>query len=162
MQRITISLPEDLHDRLTELAGESGPYDSKSEAVRGLIHDLENEIQEYESKLRDAHDQLQQYDEQLQDYEEKLTSVREEYEREIEDLQRENERLQRQLAATNRRVDEHQELIEYVEEQREIERYRGRREQMLDQAGMLTRWKWKFTGVPVDEPKSEIGNGGHD
>lgn len=162
MQRITISLPEDLHDRLTELAGESGPYDSKSEAVRGLIHDLENEIQEYESKLRDAHDQLQQYDEQLQDYEEKLTSVREEYEREIEDLQRENERLQRQLAATNRRVDEHQELIEYVEEQREIERYRGRREQMLDQAGMLTRWKWKLTGVPVDEPKSEIGNGGHD
>jgi hypothetical protein len=41
--------------------------------------------------------------------------------------------------------------IEYVEQQRDLERYRARREQMLDQAGILSRWKWKITGVPVED-----------
>lgn len=71
--------------------------------------------------------------------------------RKDERLQASRDDLQRQLAATNRRVDQHQELVDYGEAQRSIEHYRARREQMIDQAGMLTRWKWRLTGVPVDE-----------
>lgn len=48
-------------------------------------------------------------------------------------------------------VDEVTELVEYVDEQRELERYRERRERLLDQAGALTRAKWWLTGVPADE-----------
>lgn len=76
-----------------------------------------------------------------------------EYERlteRVDELQNERDRLQRQLAATNSRIDEVTELVEYVDEQRELECYRERRERMVDQAGVLTRAKWWLTGVPVD------------
>ena len=65
--------------------------------------------------------------------------------------------LQRQLAATNSRIDEVTEIVEYVDEQRELERYRERRERMVDQAGVLTRAKWWLTGVPVDGGRSDDG-----
>jgi prefoldin subunit 5 len=58
-----------------------------------------------------------------------------EYERltvRVDELQNERECLQRQLAATNSRIDEVTELVEYVAEQRELERYRERRERMVD------------------------------
>ncbi len=68
-----------------------------------------------------------------------------EYERlteRVDELQRERDRLERKLTATNSRIDEVTELVEYVDEQREFERYRERRERMIDQAGVLTRAKW--------------------
>ncbi|ELY62413.1 hypothetical protein [Natronococcus jeotgali] len=77
-----------------------------------------------------------------------------EYERLTErvgELQQERDRLERKLTATNTRIDEVTELVEYVDEQRELERYRERRERLLDQAGVFTRAKWWLTGVPVDE-----------
>lgn len=70
---------------------------------------------------------------------------------EYDDLKRENERLRDQLAATNRRIDEHQELVEYVEEERSVQRQREEREQRRAQAGVLTRAKWWITGMPADE-----------
>ena len=50
---------------------------------------------------------------------------------EYDDLEAERDRLVRELAPTNRRVDEHQELVEFVEDERglreqEIERRRER------------------------------------
>lgn len=155
MQRITISLPDDLHNRFIKLADEDGPYDSKSEAVRGLIHDLEGDIQEYEAELRDAYDQLQQCEERVQECEDELTSTREEHEREIEELkaqyeerieslETENERLHRQLAATNKRVDQHQELVRTVERQQSLAERKAR-------AGLLTKTKWALFGMS-DEP----------
>ena len=120
------------------------------------IERLKREQEERVDRLEREHEQ--QVDRLKDEHEERLADLRAEYEEEIADLQEQNERLQtsrddlqRQLAATNRRVDQHQELVDYVEEQRSLERYRARREQMIDQAGMLTRWKWRLTGVPVDE-----------
>ncbi|MDG5821635.1 hypothetical protein [Natronococcus sp. A-GB7] len=95
------------------------------------------------------------------EYESKSEAVRTfitEYERlteRVDELQNERDRLQRQLAATNSRIDEVTELVEYVDEQRELERYRERRERMVDQAGVLTRAKWWLTGVPVDGDRSD-------
>ena len=39
----------------------------------------------------------------------------------------------------------------------ELERYRERRERMVDQAGALTRAKWWLTGVPIDGGRSDDG-----
>ena len=50
---------------------------------------------------------------------------------EYDELELENRRLQRQLAATNRRVDEHKQLQEYVEGQQELERRRARMSRTL-------------------------------
>lgn len=50
-----------------------------------------------------------------------LIDQRLEYGDTVDELKQENERLQHQLATTNRRVDEHQELVAYVEEERELQ-----------------------------------------
>jgi hypothetical protein len=51
-QRVTITLRQDQHDRLVELAEDDNPrYDSKSEAARHLfdrVDDLEDDIEELE------------------------------------------------------------------------------------------------------------------
>ena len=63
-----------------------------------------------------------------------------------DDLKQENERLQRQLAATNRRVGQHQELVEYVREERDLQQ---RREERLD-APVWRRTKWWLLGRDRD------------
>lgn len=72
---------------------------------------------------------------------------------EVEDAETEIDRLQRELAATNRRVDEHKELVEYVREERQVERRREKRERLKDTAGVFTRAKWWVTGMP--DPSDE-------
>lgn len=63
---------------------------------------------------------------------------------EYADLQREVERLRDELRATNARQDDVGELVEYVEEERAIREHEQRRQQ----ASVLTRAKWWFTGMP--------------
>ena len=67
-----------------------------------------------------------------------------------DDIETRHDDLQRQLAAVNARQEDVTELVEYVDQQREAERYRDRRRRMVDQAGVVTRAKWWLTGVPVD------------
>lgn len=127
MDAITIRLAEDTLESLDNEADEHGRTRSE--------HIIRNRLQ-----TRDEHERIPaQYEETLS-----------EYEAWIDELEDKRDRLQRRLIATNQRVDEHQELVWYVEDQREVERYRARRERMLDEANILTRWKWKITGVPVD------------
>lgn len=86
------------------------------------------------------------------EYESKSEAVRtfiHEYEHlteRVDDLEIENDRLRRQLAATNQRIDEHQELVEYVEEERrDRQRDRERRN-----APVWRRAKWWVLGAPDD------------
>lgn len=66
------------------------------------------------------------------------------HEQDIEQLEARLDDLRRQLREANRRNDEVGELVEYVEDQRSMERqYR--------EAGLLTRAKWKLTGMPSEE-----------
>lgn len=78
-----------------------------------------------------------------------LCDSRHEYEHlteRVDDLEIENDRLRRQLAATNQRIDEHQELVEYVEEERrDRQRDRERRN-----APVWRRAKWWVLGAPDD------------
>lgn len=67
-----------------------------------------------------------------------------------DDLKTERDRLQRELAATNRRVDEHQELVRYVEEERSLRERREARES----APVWRRAKWWMFGAPADEDES--------
>lgn len=71
----------------------------------------------------------------------------EELQKEIERLRAEREELRSQLAATNQRIDEANEIIEFVDEQRELERSRAKREERRAQAGVLTRAKWWLVGM---------------
>lgn len=70
---------------------------------------------------------------------------------ELDALQAQHDELQRQLAATNRRQEDVGELVEYVREEQQLQRERRDLELRRAEANILTRWKWKLTGVPVDD-----------
>ena len=70
--------------------------------------------------------------------------------RELEETQNKVADLRRQLQAVNARQEDVTELVEYVEQHRDLTRYQERRQRQLDEANILTRWKWKVTGVPVE------------
>ena len=114
-EKISVTLDPTQVAEISDLVGSE--YESRSEAVRALI-------------------------DQGLSYEEQLENLKAEYDEEIEELENENERLQRQLAATNRRVDQHQELVEYVQEERELQQ---RREERRD-APAWRRAKWWLLG----------------
>lgn len=63
MPRITVSVSEKQDARLAELAGESGPYESKSEAMRSFIGadervgELEQEVERLNRERRQLLDQ---------------------------------------------------------------------------------------------------------
>ena len=163
MEQITVRLSTEVIEELDRIAEESNR--SRAEVIRDELNPGEDadEVDRLRNELALTREEYETEIENLKaEHESELEELKAQYEEEIDDLENEIERvradrddLKRQLRETNRRVDQHQELLEYVEEQREIERYRGRREQMLDQAGMLTRWKWKFTGVPVEDQDPE-------
>jgi uncharacterized coiled-coil protein SlyX len=157
MSRITFTAEEHHKDIIGDVRKETG-IESTAGVIRECI-ERAAELQHREEELQQRIDDLKEEHEQKRaELEREHAQERDEYEERIADLEEQLEakentisELRRQLAATNRRVDQHQELVEYVEQQRDLERYRARREQMLDQAGILSRWKWKITGVPVED-----------
>ena len=126
MRQMTVSLREEQAEWIESLMGENGEFESKSEVVRWLIDD---------------HSALQEEIEELEET--------------IEEMERENDQLRDQLAATNQRIDDVNDLVEYVDSEREMARYQDRRQRMLDQASILSRWKWKLTGIPVEDRAEE-------
>lgn len=63
------------------------------------------------------------------------------------EIKRENQRLKDQLAATNQRIDDTKELVEYVEEERELQRQR----QQKENAPVWRRAKYWVFGFSEDD-----------
>lgn len=126
MPRLTITIDDDQADLLNEKTGERGEYDSKSEAVRHFIDQYE-EIEEHDRERQRAHDR-------------ELAEL----EREIRDLRTENERLRREKRMILEQREEHTDLVRAIERETTMEERRA-------QAGVFTRAKWWFTGMPDDE-----------
>lgn len=99
MNRVSLSLPEDLDKELDDLV-EDGEYESKSAAVRELIRECQ--------RLRT-------------EYDERVTA----YEQQIEDLERKVERLENEKRMILEQREENTELVRYVQEERTLERRRA-------------------------------------
>lgn len=133
MPRFTITIPENLDEWLDDKTnGDNTPYDSKSEAARDLLSLAKR----------------------VDDLEEDLDTLIERADR-AADLEQENERLQNEKRALIEDREERTELVKFAEQQRELSHYQERRQRLLDQAGLATRLRWKFTGIPVDGERSE-------
>lgn len=115
MARVTVTIDDEHETILEELSGEEGPYPSKSAAVRDLI---------------------EQYD--------SMRTELTECEERIEELETERDNLRKQLQAANARYDQHTELVEFVEEEKQAKARRREREH----ANILTRTKWSIFGRP--------------
>jgi len=70
-----------------------------------------------------------------------------------DELRNERDELRNQLAAANQRIDETNELVQYVEQEKELRQDRRRRERMKEEAGLLKRSKWWLVGMP-DESRT--------
>ena len=140
MKRITPYVREEHIEQIEEMQKSADSDISDAEAVRRIFDraaDMKRSEAEIES-LRSEHDA--ELERLRSEYEAEI----ERYEAEIESLEARIDDLQRQLAATNRRVDEHKELVEYVQEERSITQRRAR-------AGILTKTKWALFGMSDDE-----------
>lgn len=154
MTRITFTA-EEQHEDIIEDVRQDIDTESTAAAVRECI-ERASILQQREADLQQRIDDLQQENERLQgEHEEQIEKIRQEHEAEIEeirqeheeqiaDLERENERLQRQLIATNKRVEEHTELVRTVERQQSLAERKA-------SAGVLTRAKWWLVGMSDDE-----------
>lgn len=168
MERITPHIREEHLEQIRSVQESADSDISEAEAVRRIFDraadaeraEAEREAMrsEYESKIESIRSEHEsELDALRSEHESEVESVRSEYEsrieelqEEVDDLERDVERLQNEKRTLIGDREERTELVEYVEEQRQVERYRARRERMLDQAGIVTRAKWKLTGVPVD------------
>ena len=72
-------------------------------------------------------------------HEQELAELCNEYETRITDLEQDVKRLRNEKRTLINDREERTELVEYVQEQREVENYRARRERQLDQANIFTR-----------------------
>ena len=95
-----------------------------------------------EDLLDDLADEAEEEGISRADYIRSLLRQRTEY----DELRRENERLRRQLQAVNSRQDDVDELVEYVEEEREIQQRREERQS----APVWTRAKRWLFGYETD------------
>jgi len=123
MRTVTLKMDEDLVKALDAEAEEQN-YSSRSGYIRDVL------------KSRNSTDK---HDEITEEYESKIR----EYEDDIAELEREVERQQRERRQLLEVRDEHQELVEVVQDEQSLAQRRA-------QAGVLTRAKWWFAGMPSE------------
>lgn len=116
MQQITVRLDEDTIESLEDEANERG--ESRSEYLRDVIASR-HEVDELRTEVE---------------------NMRGEHEQEVKQLQAKVDDLQRQLMSANQRIDDVNELKEYIESEKSLSERKAK-------AGVLTRAKWWFTGM---------------
>lgn len=134
MEQITVRLSTEVIEELDRIAEESDR--SRAEVIRDELNPGEDadEVERLRNELAATRDE----------YETEIKELKAEYESEIEDLKNENERLQRQLIATNKRVEEHTDLVRTVERQQSLAERKAR-------AGLLTKTKWALFGMSDED-----------
>lgn len=144
MENIGIRVTEEM---LEQLDNEAQKQDvSRSEYIRTILSNRHetNQIQtEYEEKLNNHKNKIEDLKEQL------------------ENVKQERDRIQRQLRETNKRIDNVDEVVNYVKEEKEINKIRREREKKLDKIKSAPIWKrakWKILGIPnqMEDGSSKI------
>ena len=124
--RTTVTLSDAQTEYVDEIRAQNDALDSDAAAVRRCV----DVAREYEERVN-------------------------ELERELESIRAERDDLRRQLSVANSREEDVGELVEYVQEERSLQRRREEREHMKETAGVFTRAKWWVTGMPDVEDVSE-------
>lgn len=75
----------------------------------------------------------------------------------VDELRNRVDELRNQLQVANQRIDASNELVRYVEHERELQTRREWREERQAHAGLASRLKWSLVGMP-DPPESVDGS----
>jgi len=139
MKRLTVSLEKD-HVRELDAREHLGEADSRSAAVRQIFDEYEDLHREYatlEGKYEDLHARYEARGERIDQLHDRV-DAREERVETLEEQLRERSRVEEKIE-------------DLPDKLRGAETYTERRQRKLDEAGLLERVRWKFTGVPVDD-----------
>lgn len=71
-----------------------------------------------------------------------------------DEIETERDTLRRRLGRTDRRIADIEDVLEYVRREREREAARARRRQLLRDASIPQRVKWKLLGMPTPSARS--------
>lgn len=151
MDQVTLRVPSETKESLAEEADNADQ--TLSEYMRDLIaeRNQDSEIAERHERLREDHERLRTDHDRLQNEFERVESENETLQKENDSLQEENEqlhdeneRLQREKRMILEQREDHAALVEYVEDERQLDKKR-------EHANLIQRAKWWVTGVPYDE-----------
>ena len=143
MKRLTVSL-EPEHVRELDARERLGDVSSRSAAVRQIFDEYEDLHREYaalEGEYEDLHTRYEARGERIDQLHDRV-DAREDRIATLEEQLRERSRVEEKIEALPDKV-------------RGAETYTERRQRKLDEAGLLERVRWKFTGVPVDDVGGE-------
>jgi predicted RNase H-like nuclease (RuvC/YqgF family) len=131
--RVTVNFDDEVGEWITQQV-ENGEYESKSQCVEEVFlrgrddaADLEDRVDELEDRLESREERIDQLESQLR----KRSNIEEE----IESVAERVEGLPARIEDT--------------------ESYSERRQRKLDEATLTQRLKWRFTGVPVEDGRTE-------
>jgi Arc/MetJ-type ribon-helix-helix transcriptional regulator len=145
MSRTTVSLDEESEAIIERETGDGGEYESRSAFVRECVkryeraEDLQQQVDELESDLEARRDEIEDLRGQRDDRDERIADL----EDEIDEREARINDLRNQLQAANAKDERVDTLATYVENEREAE-------QRWREASILTRMKWRVTGMPAE------------
>lgn len=113
---------------------ESGEYSSQAECVRDVFRTGRRQVPALRERVHQLQEQLENREERIDDLEDQLRK-RSNIESDIEQV-----------------IDEVEDLPAKI---KDTESYSEKRQRAIDQAGILTRAKWRITGVPTKEIERE-------
>lgn len=147
MKTVTVRFAEDYADTLDEEAEQAGL--SRAEYLRELIEQgreapaIRAELVETREELMEVRTELDAIRDELAETREELVEV----EQARDAAQARADDLREQLKARNAREEDVGELVEYVREERKLQRDRRDFERRRAEAGLLTRTKWWLVGM---------------
>lgn len=143
MENIGIRITEEMLEEIDNEAHNRGV--SRSEYIRTIL-----------SNRRETNTIESEYEEKLNNHKERIEDLK----NQLEDVKQKRDRLQRQLRETNKRIDDVDEVVSYVKEEKEINEIRREREKKLNEIKSAPIWKrakWKILGIPnkIDDGSGE-------
>jgi len=125
--------------------------EERAEEIEAERDELADRVADLEADLADAPDpeRVTELSEQLSQREDRIAELEaevESLEEKIESLEARNTDLTNQLAEANSRIDAANELVEYVDDERNAQ-------QRWREAGLLGKAKYTIFGMPVEESK---------
>lgn len=143
MENIGVRVTEEMLDELDNEAQESDV--SRSEYIRTIL-----------SNRRETNIIQSEYEEKLNNHKNKIEDLKEQ----LKNVKQERDRIQNQLRETNKRIDDVDDVVSYVKEEKEITEIRREREKKLAKVKSAPIWKrakWKILGIPkqIEDGSSE-------
>lgn len=136
--------------RIQQVIDRRHRYDDLLDEYNALESEYEQEEQQRKQAESDARRAERKRDE-AQEERDEMKEERRKARKRVKELNHETTRLENKLTAANNRHDDIDELVEYVDEEKKLQRDRHLRQKVKEDAPIWKRWKWRIFGYDRGE-----------